>query len=569
MKRFFPLFIFHLITISSFANIYLHSPSNKSQISEDFYFICIFDSPNPTLTLEISNSETFNEIIFSNSSRWYTVDNCKQMPISPQELGNGTFYWRVFDGTTYIGPWSFTIIGQEETSNDYRIIRDKEEYPIQQIHGSSEPLVLSSLWIRSENTNNGLNQPNDGDFNFGIALKDDIIYIGHEDNITKTPYLNRYNANTGESLESIPIDYSIHSKPQELLKDLRTDDYGNIYTTSQGNFTLSSCNDIYIDVIDVSPESTTAKIIKRYICKLKTASELGISPNTIKFTGLIGNVYTGNFNAYCAINTTTSDNQYVYKILNWKFTSDSPVSTSSNEIFATTTTTDKETRIYPLNVEDYIYIVDNEDIYPTIYKKRTNKKDLSKETSFALSTDKSGNGLHIFKHGDATMMLYACNFKTEGSKFELITLSPNFMNGGNSQVEDFSGIKSLWKFPNSYLGNTTPKNSSTLATSQSEISTDGSPITKLYIYSSGNGLAAYKIAHYKTSKIDNNITSKIGWTINNKNLHFSTLCKNVTIYTPLGNPISKFHNISNINLTNFRGVYIVNADNFTFKIVLK
>ena len=175
MKRILYSIISCVITLNCWANIELHYPYDGDLISDDFYFICKYKGNN-ALTLEVSKTNSFDEIIYRNSSRWLTYEEYyKQMPITPQELGNGTYYWRVSDGENYSTSWKFSITGQDEPNNNYTIIRDKDEYTLQVIQRYNEPLVLSSLWIRSENTNNGLCQFDKGGYNHGIALKDDII----------------------------------------------------------------------------------------------------------------------------------------------------------------------------------------------------------------------------------------------------------------------------------------------------------------------------------------------------------------------------------------------------------
>ena len=563
MKRILSSIIICIVSLNSWANIELHYPYDGDQISADFYFICKYEGNN-TLTLEVSTTNSFDEIIYSNSSRWLTYeDYYKQMPISPQELGNGTYYWRIFDGENYSSTWKFSIIGQAEANNDYTIIRDKNEYAFHVLQGYSEPLVLSSLWIRSENTNNGLCQFDKGGYNHGIALKDDIIYISFGGNEGLQSHISRFNANTGESIDSIFIDYTNFSQPPIPLSDLGVDDYGNLYATSCGSMSRQNHRDIIIDVLEVNPQSTVAKVIKRYTCTLPDADENRFDPTETKFTNIKGNAYSGDFVAYSVLDGVES-----YAVCSWEFNSNITVASTNPKLLSTTT--DSESRIFPLDVEKSIYIIDNKDIYPTIYKNRTNKGDLSKESSFILSNDPSGNGIHIFKHGNMPMMLYGCSYLTEGSMFELLSLSPNFLDGTANQVETFSGIKSIWKFPKSYLGGVKSKlmTPTTLATTKSEISSNGLPITKIYIYSAGNGLAAYQIAHYTTTKVANIENDKFSWELSGKKLFLSEKCNNIIFYNTLGNIISTYRNTKNIDLKNMRGLYIVKADNNIFKIVI-
>lgn len=563
MERILYSIISCVITLNCWANIELHYPYDGGQISDDFYFICKYEGNN-ALTLEISTTNSFDEIIYRNSSRWLTYEEYyKQMPITPQELGNGTYYWRVSDGENYSTSWKFSITGQDEPNNNYTIIRDKDEYTLQVIQGYNEPLVLSSLWIRSENTNNGLCQFDKGGYNHGIALKDDIIYISFGGNQGLQSHINRYNANTGESIDSILIDYTNFSQPPIPLSDLGVDDYGNLYATSCGSMSLSNHRDIIIDVLEVNPQSTIARVIKRYTCKLPLPDNNKYDPTEAKFINITGNVLTGEFVAYSVLDGVDS-----YAVCSWEFNRNITAASTTPKFLSTTT--DSESRIFPLNVENSIYIIDNKEIYPTIYKNRTNKGDFTKESSFIVSNDPTGNGIHIFKHGNTPMMLYGCNYLTEGSMFELISLSPNFLDGTANQVETFTGIKSIWKFPKTYLGGVKSKliTPTTLATTKSEIASNGLPITKIYIYSAGNGLAAYQIAHYTTTKIENVVEEEFSWKLIDDKLLLSDYCNNIVIYNTLGNIISTSRNTNIVNLHNMKGLYIIKADNNIFKIII-
>ena len=98
MKHFFSI-IFLSITLPCFSSIKIWSPENNSifKSNDPIYFICQCEDENAQLTLQISTDINFNNIVFQNSSRWLIQDTYyKQLPISPQELGNGIFYWRVY-----------------------------------------------------------------------------------------------------------------------------------------------------------------------------------------------------------------------------------------------------------------------------------------------------------------------------------------------------------------------------------------------------------------------------------------------------------------------------------------
>ncbi len=555
---------FTLIAVSLHcnANITQYYPKNNEIINADnFYFICQCEKEYTELTLEIANSSNFEDIIFRNSTRWLTVNGgWKQFPMSPTELGNGTYYWRVYYDNNYTTTMSFVITGQTETSDKYTIIRDNNEYPPITITGYEVPLVLSSLWCRSENTSNGLCQTEKGGFNRGIALKDNIIYISHCDHINNNPHLKRYNATTGETLDSIFINYDNFEKPTRALSCIDVDDAGNIYAINTGDIGSSSNVDLTIDVLDIS--ESEAIITKRFSCILPS----NMDQQYVYFAKAIGNVDSGDFTLYSALER---NNSTAVAICWWTFTPSVSISEAKVNKRLFSISSAENTRVYPLDATQNYYIYDNNSILPTICSGTSQKGDFSKEASFNVTSDYSGNGLHIFKHGNIPMLIYGCNFKKEGSKFELITLHPNFLDGTNSQVNTFEGIKSLWKLPANSLGNITPNNNSTIATTSTTIGSNGYPQTKIYIYSAGNGLAAYQLSHYTTTNINETTYNNLTWSISNSKIIFSSKCDTIEIYNINGYKISHYNNTNQIETNELpHGVYIVKANDHIFKLLI-
>lgn len=567
MQRNLFLFLLLAFTLNSHATILQHYPKNNEIITnENFYFICECKEEYSIITLEISNSHDFDEIIFSNSTRWLTkYDVWKQMPMSTSELGNGTFYWRVNYNSEYTNIMSFTISGQSEPNDNYKVIHDKNEYPPIIINEYEAPLVLSSLWIRSENTNNGLCQFEKGGQYHGMAIKDDIIYISFYDYINNTPHLNRYNAKTGESIDSVLIDYGDFEKPNHALSDFNIDEAGNLYAINAGYIGLSNEPDINLtlDVLDISNNNIT--VIKRYTCILPNNITLN---QHIRFAKALGDVNTGEFTLY---STLTYNEDNALAICRWEFSPSINICNAHKTIYTfSAPATAEDSRIFPLDNSKFYYIVDNNTILPTLYKARTLKGDFTSETSFNATTDYSGNGMHIFKHGNTPMIIYGCNFKKEGSKFELITLPSHFLDGSSDQVDTFNGIKSLWKIPTNSLGFNTKTTISTLATTTSSTSANGYPQTNIYIYSNGNGLAAYQLSHYTTTSVDKDmVCNNLTWSFLNNKIKLSHKCDKITFYNINGSKISEFINTNSIDTNSFsKGFYVVKADNIVFKILI-
>ena len=562
------LLIFLVTPYSLYSAPIIYAPENNEQINSDFYFICYWDGENRP-ALEVANDNNFENIVFTNSNRWLIVDGAYwQFPMSPSELGNGTFYWRINYGNGYTSTYTITIYDQPETSDDYNIIRDNNEYPNLFITGYDAPIGLSSLWIRSENTSNGLGQTDEGGYNHSMIVKDNVVYISYEANFTNAPILHRYDAQTGETLEPMAIDYGNFSQPSGALCDLNVDDFGNIYTTNRGYIKTSSTVNLYVDLLELNKETSTAKVTKRFTCILPTQSVIGMSQQVF-YAKAAGNVATGEFSLYSVLNGNLNNTPF-YGVYKWIFSNNISSCEGSDVAKIITTTTTPKTRIHIIDAENDYYILDNNVIHPTIYKGGTSKKDFSKEGTFDVSTDYTGNGMCVFKHGNVPMMLYGCNFKTNGSKFELITLSTNFFDGTSSKVETFEGIKSLWKFPNDYLGNVTPTQPSTIAATTTETTTDGYPRTKIYIYSAGNGLAAYQLSHYTTTGISSpTLSETVPFSCANGVLTFHKAGEPIELYTTTGVLVVKAAGTQSLDLSHLSsGIYIAYINNKAYKIKL-
>lgn len=563
------LFLLGFITFSISANPTLHTPYNGQNINSDFYFICQ-SNDDETLTLEISDKESFDNIIFRNSTRWLTKDGgWKQMPVSPSELGNGIFFWRVAFNDTYSETRYFTITGQHESNSNYTIVHDQNEYSLITLDEYNAPLCLSSLWIRSNNTSNGLEQPDNGGSFHGMVVKNDIIYICYGGLNIENPMLYRYDANTGETLEPISINYGAWDKGYNMLSDIGIDDLGNIYSINCVSSDEENKDKFLVDMLEIEANTSTAFVSKRYECLLPSAAKK--TQQYIMFGSAKGNLASGEFSFFSIAYGESNRNI----LCRWDFSNNQFINDSPTTTIVSAASSSTNNRILPIETNYNYCIIDNEKIHPTIrnFDKASYISEFSSNTSFTPSDDKYGNGVYIFNHGNAKMMLYArTHSKTNGTNFELLNLPSNFFDGSDSESTTFNNIRSLWQFPQNNLGKrgTNMGVTSTLAASTSEITYNGYPSTKIYIYGAGTGLAAYKLSHYTTTSIEAlEIEPKITYTIKNNLLIISNESETISIYNLTGTLIAHATFSNKIDISHLsHGIYILKIGSTIQKIVI-
>lgn len=531
---------------ASECEIYL--PDDKAIVTDDFHFVCHWGDNN-NLILQIATNSDFSDIIYAVNSKWILYkDYYMQYLMSITNFDNGTYYWRIVKDSEFSDTRSFIVKDQPETSIDYKLVREQYDYPIVNLSNGLPPISITSMWIRSDLNDNGLGQNEKGAYNTSMIVKDGIVYIGNGIN---TAQLYRYNAYTGEQLSTIDIDFGTYTKPSMPLADMCMDDDGNVIITNRAK--SDSERFIYAHRVDV----TTGKIIGEYKCELPLASN--ISNATFYRCSIKGSVTTGNFTIYSAIMPVAS-----YSTLcKWEFSNWVSILQTSKFNYISTDMNTSRPIVCPID-DEYFILDDNKYNFPAIFSWNSNVA-IAELPFDMLPADKKCMGVDIFKHSGMNMIAYASSV-TGASKFNLAILPDEF-------PTTFNGIKKLWTFPNQSLGSVAPT-IPCMTTRVVDASIEGASTSRsyLYLYSAGNGLAAYVLSHAITTGIADIVKNDMEIKLNGRELVINQIVDFIEIYNMHGVKVLQADNTSVIDLKNLSlGVYIAKRPNSdkVYKFVLK
>lgn len=566
MKKLILVLFGLLLSINALADdCKVFGPVDGVELSADFYFICQWGD-NSNMVLEISSDEKFENMVFVGSSRWTAVEDADgwiQFPMALNELSNGIYYWRIERNGDYSVTRSFIIAGSS-SSEGYTIVRDATDYEPVKINGINEPLILSSLWIRSEVAQNGLEQSDYGAYNRGMVVKNGVIYLSYGDSKGNS-HIDKYDAATGQYLGQMSVDYKSYAVPEYPFSNFEVDDVGNVYAVSCGSM-YPTKRSIMIHLLDLTTDPDVASVVGAYECKV---SDLTISGGTVDaeliHTDIYGDISTGEFQAYTIIN---NESEYSF-LVEWSFT---PGASTTTKVYAMQLQLGQDPNVYKLASNRYM-VDDQSSIHPSVFNTSKRGTFIGEFTqasdTYTATTDYMGNGMHLFTHAGVQMLTYASQAK-DGFKFDILTM-PQF-----SESYSYVGATKLWSFPSKTLGSVLSGVRTTIATTVDATPVGAlNPRTNLYIYASGNGLAAYSLFHATTTAVDDlNSESKISYQIKDNVISFSEPVEIITIYDILGNRCVSANNTDVISLSALSaGVYVVNAivkgESVTQKIILR
>lgn len=529
----------------------MFAPENWSEQVEDFNFVFKWGD-NKNLTLEIATDENFENIIHSGSSRWVAVEDWMQYSMPISAFNNTLYLWRVRKGEEVSPTYYFMVAEQNDLNNDYKIIRDTEDYNPVYISGYDSKLAITSLWMNVDTENSGWKQYENGNYCQDFIVKDNIIYIPFGDISTGEYFLYRYNASTGEPMANLNINYGGYSHENRTIRNILLDDAGNVVITYMSNNRGIHTYHL-LHVIDVS----NGNIINEYRCKLPDSSN-----NKYRYifshTDISGDIQSGNFKVYSGIG---SENSMIY-VFRWEFSNGS----NSRGLNSNLTYSHNFADMRIKHIKDDYLIIDNADnMHPMAFdwKYSTNEftTSFNAVTEDLKPTDYVGTGAHIFYHGKVPMMIY-CSQYNEGIKFNLATLS---------DITNWSTISKLWTFPEQSLGISPSSLPATVAFTE-DITPDGNstPKTNVYIYSNGLGLAAYTLTHLTTTGIED-ISNEIEFKYDNSTIKLSDIAKTISIYNIYGTKMLELNSTDEVSTkTLTSGIYFMRINNEqTYKFIVK
>lgn len=455
-------------------------PEDGATLNDDIVFVCS-DNNDDKAVLEIATDLNFSNIVFTGTTGWHKEYPCLQYTVPAEVLGaNGTFFWRVRVSTAglkdAVSDVRKLIMGNGVNPDygNYTPRREMVEYPtVTPYNGNNTTqMTLTNLWIRNASNNNpGLSET----LSRGMVARADkngdqggrdVVYISarSENNSNASSSLIRFDGTTGQQLSTLNLNGEF-TKALYPTNDVLLDASKQVlvHNLSLANKTLS------IGVVNLATSSVTTMF----------SQNTDVRVDHIDVWGTVSNI--GTYYVLTANGTTAT---------RWKVTNGNVIreSMSINAIGAAG-------RVVFTGRPDRFYVTGTESV-PKLY---------SWGNSTPLATlfgDKFCGGMAYFTHDGYSFMAIATHDNTKGAKWTICSGVDFTASGSRSEH---------WVVPTQGMGNSSHywtasggSGDPTMPVSvlQRDSYEDGvhtldnaasAQNTRLFVYSSGDGLAAYSM----------------------------------------------------------------------------
>lgn len=455
-------------------------PEDGATLNDDIVFVCS-DNNDDKAVLEIATDLNFSNIVFTGTTGWHKEYPCLQYTVPAEVLGaNGTFFWRVRVSTAglkdAVSDVRKLIMGNGVNPDygNYTPRREMIEYPtVTPYNGNNTTqMTLTNLWIRNASNNNpGLSET----LSRGMVARADkngdqggrdVVYISarSENNSNASSSLIRFDGTTGQQLSTLNLNGEF-TKALYPTNDVLLDASKQVlvHNLSLANKTLS------IGVVNLATSSVTTMF----------SQNTDVRVDHIDVWGTVSNI--GTYYVLTANGTTAT---------RWKVTNGNVIreSMSINAIGAAG-------RVVFTGRPDRFYVTGTESV-PKLY---------SWGNSTPLATlfgDNFCGGMAYFTHDGYSFMAIATHDNTKGAKWTICSGVDFTASGSRSEH---------WVVPTQGMGNSSHywtasggSGDPTMPVSvlQRDSYEDGvhtldnaasAQNTRLFVYSSGDGLAAYSM----------------------------------------------------------------------------
>ncbi len=419
-----------------------------------------------TYTIDIATDENFTKVVYSQEGLTGTSHSVNLKPLYVPSGAN--CWWRVSALQTKRRPYTTPaaqFTAPVRTSSDYEEgytpVKDKATY------ADNGNLSIESLWLRSAHAPySNFTVESDGSLNRGMTATATNVYVsGRKSNSSSADiYLAEYDAATGAHIRDIKLDDS-GKCGYYPCNDVFTDAKGNVIIS---NLTTNAVtNPIRLFKVNLSDGT------------LKSLGEFS-TEGRIDHVTVYGDVDSDLWYVFAAISNGTDVARWpvnkgiVGTCLRRTIDAYSGSSSVSNLAVAPRVHAVSPLRVY----------VDGSATAFAHYKLQgqsmalTGQLNNSSDTNVRL-TDVLNNGGCLFNVGSTEMLAYSSASASNGTKWKLSV-------HGNS---DMSDLAYRWTIPANGLGTT---ESNTYSAPVVAVPM-GDGVTNVYIYSPGNGLAAYAI----------------------------------------------------------------------------
>lgn len=453
-------------------------PEDGATLNDDIVFVCS-DNNDDKAVLEIATDLNFSNIVFTGTTGWHKEYPCLQYTVPAEVLGaNGTFFWRVRVSTAglkdAVSDVRKLIMGNGVNPDygNYTPRREMIEYPtVTPYNGSNTTqMTLTNLWIRNASNNNpGLSET----LSRGMVARadkngdqggKDVVYVSARsaNSQNATSSLLRFDAITGQQLSTLNLSFYGLTTAFYPTNDVLLDASNQVlvHNLPLANGTLS------IGVVNLATSGVTAMF----------SQNSGVRVDHIDVYGTVSN--SGTYYVLTANGTTAT---------RWKVTNG-----SVSKQTMTIGNIGAAGRVKFVNGPNRFY-VDGTACVPTLY-------DWDNSTARAtISVSGAANqcgGFTIFNHDGTSYAVIATHSSDQGSKWTICSGIDFTSSGSMSQH---------WVVPNSGMGTTTHSSgdySMPVSVLQRDSYEDGvhtlnnaasADNTTIYVYSSGNGIAAYSM----------------------------------------------------------------------------
>lgn len=460
-------------------------PEDGATLNDDIVFVCS-DNNDDKAVLEIATDLNFSNIVFTGTTGWHKEYPCLQYTVPAEVLGaNGTFFWRVRVSTAglkdAVSDVRKLIMGNGVNPDygNYTPRREMVEYPtVTPYNGNNTTqMTLTNLWIRNASNNNpGLSETLCRDM---VARADkngdqsgrDVVYISARtaNSGSASSSLMRFDASNGNQLSTLNLTFdNTFSTAYFPTNGVLVDADGQVLVH---NMAASNANKLTVGIVNLSNGQVTTYFSQ--------TADPNIRIDHIDVYGTVSN--SGTYYVLAA----NGSNAIRWKVTNGNVTRESM---SINAIGAAG-------RVVFTGRPDRFYVTGTESV-PKLY---------SWGNSTPLATlfgDNFCGGMAYFTHDGYSFMAIATHDNTKGAKWTICSGVDFTASGSRSEH---------WVVPTQGMGNSDHHWSASggsgdptmpVSVLQRDSYEDGvhtldnaasAQNTRLFVYSSGDGLAAYSM----------------------------------------------------------------------------
>lgn len=519
-----------------------------------------------TPILELSSHSDFSRIMYSSdagvlSSKTYV------WTVKFSELTNGFCYWRVIAGDECYDEGNSFYVTKGNDPDEYTPVKDAVKYPKAKLENKSE-LTLESLWIRSQNIDNGLYKCHDKHlsmtsvhcFNHGFVVRDGVIYVSRGslnvsswDHDKSLLWLDRYDLATGEELPflRIKLQGDADFTGDDVMPWIREDDDGTVYFTSAKYFTTAStAYALYtVDIDNLLGEDDEVAYASE---QLKFS--LNGNVKGAMFFSVKGSIKNRQYQMWMSpgITSLMTWDEMKFDIYRWSVDGRKVLEEKATISDAALVLNNKSSfmgalaKVYPVD-NDYFYLHNNREqrnhdfFYPTLYRFTPNGQctlvgSVSNNPKLALSDYSFSSGMSMLDVNGASLIAYG--IPMSGASAVRIVETPSF-------TDNFSGHKSLWEINPVGFSSDMKQGCEVQFIPDGGESLDG----HLVIYVANGGMAVYRLkVKPDPLGIDDVEAEEFSYRIDGTTLTFSRQLERADLYTLSGRKVRGASHASSLSI---------------------